>query len=344
MAFTIEWNEGDLGGERQDTIDDLIESTRKATRERANVEHITYADETGKKDVWRHRKAAGRMNYGTASNKPSTVATGMIDGALFYETDTGLTKYFNSTSDAWVTVGGPEHSTLVSTYTTGTVAVTNANAVITGTTTVWSTNVTTADVFLGPDGEYYGITSVDSDTQITLDRIYDGVTANGQSYTVYLDGHPQYFPKSGGTINGDLAVGGAATITGGATLAAALAMGASKITGLADGTAATDAAAYGQIGVLGAAIGTYVGNGVDDRQITGIGFQPTVVVVYGQNNSSSYPILIKTSSDGTRTKGSAGGWLTDVIKSLDADGFTLGTNDRANKNGVTYTYIVLRTA
>ncbi len=246
MAFDQSWSEAYLGATtRQDDIDLIVQNTRIGVRERMTVEHIAYAAEADNLDVWLHRKTAARCNFGLAAAipvAPTAVGTsGLVDGSMYYETDTGLLKYYDETNTTWVTIATPDHSAITTTYTAGTVAVTLDSAVITGTGTEWSANVGTSEVFLGPDSEYYGITSVDSDTQITLSRTYDGTNASGQSYTLYLDGHPQYLPKGGGTINGTL------TVDGAVTLGSTLAMGANKITGLADGTAATDAATFGQV-------------------------------------------------------------------------------------------------
>ena len=238
MAFDNAWDETDQGGAKAATIDDLIEATRAAVRERANVEHTAYADETGHPDVWRHRKESGRTNYGLAANKPATVADGMVDGALYFETDFGvngrLVRY-DSTAALWKAVGSPDHSGLAATYTTGTVTVTAASAVVTGAGTSWATNVTANDFFRGPDGLYYPIASVDSITQLTLGRAYAGTTANGQAYTVYLDGHPAYLPKAGGTVDGAVTITGNLTVIG--TLTAPMPAGSVSTNELADNAA-----------------------------------------------------------------------------------------------------------
>jgi len=339
MAFVEDWAEEDFGSRDAATIDDLIESLTTGVRERMAVEHHAYADETGHSDVWRHKKASARSNYGVAANKPTTEATGRVDGAAYYETDTGLTKYWDAVEEEWVTQSGNAHAGLTSTYATGLVSVTVDSAVITGTDTVWSTNITTADVFKGPDGEYYGIQSVDADGQITLDRTYVGTTAAGQAYTIYLDGHPQYVRKSGGTIDGDLAVTGTLAIAG------ALALVGAKITGLADGEDADDAAAFGQLGVTGFKVGTYTGDGADDHEITGLGFDPHLVLVYGQ--MAGRYARMRTSVD-TKTKDlTDGSYNSNEITALTVTaegehGFTLGSSSYCNSNGATFTYIAIK--
>lgn len=87
----------------------------------------------------------------------------------------------------------PLPETIYGQYQTGTVAVTSGSAVITGTGTVWNgqkvgaTVVNVGDLFTIDDSRFYFIKSVDSATQITLDKPYSGSTASGQSYRiVYL--------------------------------------------------------------------------------------------------------------------------------------------------------------
>lgn len=69
-------------------------------------------------------------------------------------------------------------------YKTGTVAVTNGNATVTGTGTAWVSNVRVGDAFHGPDGEIYEITGVVSDTSLTIAKNYAGSTASGQNYSI----------------------------------------------------------------------------------------------------------------------------------------------------------------
>lgn len=69
-------------------------------------------------------------------------------------------------------------------YSTGTVAVTNNSAGVTGTGTAWLTNIRAGDTFHISGGRYYHILSVNSDTSLTLTNAYVGSTATGQSYTI----------------------------------------------------------------------------------------------------------------------------------------------------------------
>ena len=70
-------------------------------------------------------------------------------------------------------------------YTTGSVAVTNNSTTVTGTGTLWSTNIAVGDYFRVDDnGEWYRVSAVGSDTGLTLASVYKGPTATGKAYTV----------------------------------------------------------------------------------------------------------------------------------------------------------------
>lgn len=81
-------------------------------------------------------------------------------------------------------------------YTTGTVALTNDNITVTGTTTSWLTTFspTAGDVMFlnlwlrvsapSGDGQWYQIKSIESATKLTLVQPYQGNTVSGASYTI----------------------------------------------------------------------------------------------------------------------------------------------------------------
>jgi hypothetical protein len=88
--------------------------------------------------------------------------------------------------------------------------------------------------------------------------------------------------------------------------------------------------------------GTYVGNEADDRAITGVAFRPDVVIVKGDVKKDA---VIRTSSmTGDLSKMMKGGdkMEADLIQSLDPFGFTVGTHDAVNKNGVAYYWAAFR--
>lgn len=90
------------------------------------------------------------------------------------------------------------------------------------------------------------------------------------------------------------------------------------------------------------ASGSYTGNNIDNRAITGVGFRPDLVIVKGNTNQTS---AARTSSmSGDRSKPLSGGTAltANIVQSLDAGGFTLGTNARVNGNGVGYEWMAFR--
>jgi len=69
-------------------------------------------------------------------------------------------------------------------YVAGTAAVTNSSATVTGTGTLWSTNLAAGDYFrIDDNGAWYRISAVGSDTSLTLASSYTGATASGKAYT-----------------------------------------------------------------------------------------------------------------------------------------------------------------
>ena len=91
------------------------------------------------------------------------------------------------------------------------------------------------------------------------------------------------------------------------------------------------------------ATGTYTGDGVDNRAITGVGFQPDVVIVKRYPNKNA---LIRTSTmTGDASKKFVGsGLFSNTIQSLDADGFTVGTDDFINQSSEPYHWIAFKAA
>ena len=69
-------------------------------------------------------------------------------------------------------------------YSTGTVTTTLSSAVVTGSGTAFTANVFPGHTFHISGGQYYHVLSVDSDTQITLTKVYAIAGAAGLSYTI----------------------------------------------------------------------------------------------------------------------------------------------------------------
>ena len=109
------------------------------------------------------------------------------------------------------------------------------------------------------------------------------------------------------------------------------------------------------------ATGTYTGNDAATQGITGVGFQPKYLSIQrrytsdqtaaqskGANAWTSTNIIDDnaagmaiTGNDGTNEFAT---YTSDIIRSLDSDGFTIGdggTSNHPNANGVVYNYIAI---
>lgn len=71
-------------------------------------------------------------------------------------------------------------------YSTGTLSVTQNSTTVTGSGTSWATvtNAEAGEYIKLPDGKWYKITQVGSNTSITIELPYPGTTASGQTYTI----------------------------------------------------------------------------------------------------------------------------------------------------------------
>lgn len=89
--------------------------------------------------------------------------------------------------------------------------------------------------------------------------------------------------------------------------------------------------------------GYYVGTGTDNRAITGLGFSPDLVMIKDASANGSDGILWKSTSMSGEVTAKLGDSeadiSTNVIQSLDSDGFTLGTNSDVNGSGVVFYYV-----
>lgn len=78
-------------------------------------------------------------------------------------------------------IGQREHTDF---YNTGTVAVTNESATITGTATAWDDNMLGMEFRVNEFADSYYVKEVVGATSITLDRPYKGTTGSGKSYVI----------------------------------------------------------------------------------------------------------------------------------------------------------------
>lgn len=88
--------------------------------------------------------------------------------------------------------------------------------------------------------------------------------------------------------------------------------------------------------------GTYNGNG-SSQSITGIGFQPDLVIVKAQETSASaFHKSTPMGGNNSMTLRDDSGFETTAITSLDADGFSVGGHASANENGRTFVYLAVK--
>jgi len=97
-------------------------------------------------------------------------------------------------------------------------------------------------------------------------------------------------------------------------------------------------------GVFRVKTGSYVGTG-GALSITGLGFQPDVVIVDGVGGGADSTIKTSTMG-GANSKLLDNGSAFDAvhITSLDADGFGLGTDPDVNQAGITYYWVAMKAA
>ena len=89
-----------------------------------------------------------------------------------------------------------------------------------------------------------------------------------------------------------------------------------------------------------ATIGTYTGDGVNGRAITGVGFAPEAVIVNHQGSSFGFFYFRNASMTGNGMS-SKGTTTAFMIQSLDSDGFTVGATgtESANQNTFGFDWI-----
>lgn len=92
--------------------------------------------------------------------------------------------------------------------------------------------------------------------------------------------------------------------------------------------------------------GRYKGDGVAGGQaITGLGFQPDVVLVKSAGSTAGWVATSSmTAGDVSDLGASSGGLITGVIKTLDADGFTVDNNSKSNTSTTVYYYLAFTTS
>jgi hypothetical protein len=92
------------------------------------------------------------------------------------------------------------------------------------------------------------------------------------------------------------------------------------------------------------ASGTYSGNNNDNRPITGVGFQPDVVIVKANGTQIAVTRTSIVPGDNTKPMTGPNALASNRIQSLDSDGFTVGNNAQVNQGGTGYTWMAFRAA
>jgi len=90
--------------------------------------------------------------------------------------------------------------------------------------------------------------------------------------------------------------------------------------------------------------GTYTGDGNATQAITGVGFKPTVVWVFMNLAVSGYWYFKTDQMGGTNSVRDSGtsDYNTDYIRTLDDDGFTVGTSGGVNTLDRIYFFVAMR--
>lgn len=91
----------------------------------------------------------------------------------------------------------------------------------------------------------------------------------------------------------------------------------------------------------GLKVGTYTGNGTDGRSITGLGFSPGLIFLLpAESNRASFRSSTFPDSDASAFGSDFN--LSNTIESLISDGFVIGNDPRANKNGASFHYVAFQ--
>lgn len=84
--------------------------------------------------------------------------------------------------------------------------------------------------------------------------------------------------------------------------------------------------------------GTYTGNGADGRNITGLGFNPELVIIKGGANAAVFRVK-QVSGDKTLKLGASGAAAANQIQRLMKDGFQVGTDAAVNAAATVYYWV-----
>ena len=89
--------------------------------------------------------------------------------------------------------------------------------------------------------------------------------------------------------------------------------------------------------------GSYIGNGIDNHAIAGVGFLPDLVLIKGDfdGGQAMFKITQHGINESIQMRGDTS-VQTDGIKTLNSDGFTLGTLSHVNQNAATFHFLAVK--
>ena len=90
--------------------------------------------------------------------------------------------------------------------------------------------------------------------------------------------------------------------------------------------------------------GHYIGDGLDNRSIAGLGFRPDLVFVKGDREEPTVVRSATMSDDAAKELGTSTSLTANRIQSLDTDGFTVGSDTAVNAAGADYYWVAFRGA
>ena len=328
--------------------DDRLRELKLQIIDRMKPEHFASdGSETDDSMYWKHLKSAGRMNYGLSGSLPT--ATSGIDGAIYLETDTNKIKQCKTTS--WVQIASALHQKSEYQYATGYVKVSSGSGtVLSSGADFVAGGISTNDIFIAPDSNYYKITNRNAAT-LTITPAYLGGSTTSNTYLAEFKRHNLYLPIYTGSLYNTLNMQGYKV----RNIGVALSTGDALSWHHRSGTIASDGHATSSInltmlqraGTTSAVDITSVALGgvkavtasvlkAANTQDVSLGWEPQVVYVHRQTaNAGSY---MKTSSDGTSyAKQLEDGSYPDDAITINTSGFTMG----AELNNTNQAYIAL---
>ncbi|MGH2965982.1 MAG: DUF7483 domain-containing protein [Solirubrobacterales bacterium] len=157
---------------------------------------------------------------------------------------------------------------------------------------------------------------------------------DGQTVTFRLDNPTSGTVLSGSIVPSPVPSSGTASVS--VTIPAGTSSGSHTV--YAVGSQGDTASAALTVATNGfrVASGSYTGNLTDNRNITGVGFQPDAVIVKGNTAQVAVMRTSTMSGDATKPLSGATALSTSRIKALQSDGFQVGTNAQVNSLSTTY--------